>query len=60
MSSVVSVSILYDSLGNAIGGLKVPVGDIKVGESKNVYFAWPFPLQSNIDKVDILKWVEDK
>jgi hypothetical protein len=53
-----SVAVLYSSSGDAIGALKVPVGSIAKGESKNVFFSWPYALSSSIDKIDILKWVE--
>jgi hypothetical protein len=58
VNNVVSVAVLYSSSGDAIGALKVPVGSIAKGESKNVFFSWPYALSSSIDKIDILKWVE--
>ncbi len=60
VNDLVSVAVLYDSLGDAIGALRIPVGNIPPFESKKVYFSWPLPLSSPIDKIDILKWVEPK
>lgn len=58
LDNVVSVAVLYNALGDAVGALKVPVGEIKAGESKKVFFSWPNPLRDSIDRVEILKWVE--
>jgi hypothetical protein len=58
LNNVVSVAVLYNALGDAIGALKIPVGFIKSGESKKVFFSWPGSLVDSIDRVEILKWIE--